>query len=697
MHKKNRATNTNMSTIPLVARDESWMYFNYRILLEAQREDVPLLERLNFLGIYSNNLDEFFRVRVASLRRNAEHTNRRKEAEEAQQTLKVIYRLAEQYAVEFEATMQDILRKLGGEGIYIINETELSQEQKKEVLTFYLSKLAACTIPFFLNKMKLSSAQMDESLYLAIDLKKTENGEVVKREVALVRTPENVAGRFVRLPDKQGKIFLMFVDDVLRVCLPYIFLGMEYDRFEAYAFKFTKDAEMDVDGDLQDSMMQRVHSGIQSRKEGEMLRIVFDREMPTYIRKKLFSKANLSKKDVKLAGGRYHNTRDLMHFPKCDRPDLHFPPQPPLVGAGINFSGSMLSAIFKEDHGLYFPYHSFDRFLRLLREAAISPSVQEIKITLYRVAKHSKVVETLIAAARNGKKVTAVVELLARFDEESNLTWSRELEEAGVEVLFGPEKLKIHSKLVHVVTSMGNIACVGTGNMHEGTAAAYTDYMMMTHRRSIVSEVAQVFDFIEHPFKNIQFKRLLVSPNDMRSRILRLIDREIKNKQRGLEAFIHVKLNHITDERIIKKLYAASQANVPIKLLVRGNSSLVPEVPGISDNIMQKGIIDRYLEHPRILIFGNAGDPEYYIGSSDWMGRNLDRRIEVFAPVYEPKLKEELARIIDYGIRDTSQSHYVNYRGNRPVRETTPRPWFHAQRELYLRYKEEDDTLYREL
>ncbi len=678
---------------PYVERDVSWMYFNHRILLEAQREDVPLLERLGFLGIYSNNLDEFFRVRIASLRRTTEgkRDSDRKKEETARKTLKEIYKLADQYAKEFDACFENLMSELHKEHIHVINEKDLEPKQKQQVLSFYLHKLNASTNPIFLRKMEFSLEQMDEALYLAVDLREvSEDGDEIKKDTALIRVPVEKFGRFIQLSEGDGETYLMFLDDVIRCNLRYIFVGLPYNRFDAYAFKFTKDAEMDVEGGLQDSMMEKVSSGIKSRRKGEMLRMVYDREMPARIKRQLFKKAELDHNDMRMAGGRYHNSKDLMSFPDCGRKDLKFVPQPPLMGSNIDFSDSMIDSVRRKDRGLHFPYHSFDRFLRLLREAAISDSVKEIKVTLYRVAKNSNVVEALMAAAANGKKVTAVVELLARFDEASNISWSKEMVDAGVHVIFGPEKLKIHSKLVYIKTRYGDIACVGTGNMHEGTAKVYTDYMLITHRRPIVSEVAKVFDFIERPFINTHFRELIVSPNDMRRRFLALINKEIRNKLTGKEAYIKVKINHITDERIIARLYAAARAGVRIDLLVRGNCGVVPGIKGVSEGIALHGIIDRYLEHSRIFIFGNGGNPLYFIGSADWMERNLDRRIEVITPVYDEDIKADLERIVTLGMKDVSQAHYVNSNDRVPLRTTHEKPWFRSQTALYKHYLEEE-------
>ena len=690
-----KTTKRKVTKFPYIDRDISWMSFNRRILLESAREDVPLMERLNFLGIYSNNLDEFFRVRVASLRRIAEDEDlsalQRKKAE---RTLRKIYKLNKEYAETFEENFQQALDDLAEAGIRVVNELELTPRQEEQVFDFYIRQLGASTNPLSLRKMDFSADQIEESIYLAVQMKELEQGsdKPLRQSVGIIKAPVEKFGRFIRIADdEEGRVCIMFLDDVIRFNLKYIFAGLRFNSFEAYTFKFTKDAEMDIrEEDVDVGVVQRVSKGLRRRRKGEMLRVVYDADMPGALRNKIFRKAGLDSNDAKVAGGRYHNLRDLMDFPKCGRQDLCNEPQMPILGDGIDFTESMIDQVLHRDRHLHFPYHSFNRFLRLLREAAISDEVRGIKCSLYRVAKDSNVINALIAAAKNGKKVTVVVELLARFDEESNIAWAKEMIEAGINVLFGPETLKIHSKLVHITTRHGDIACIGTGNMHEGTARVYTDVMLMTANKSVAKEVADVFKYIEKPYLDTHFKELLVSPNDMRRRFIALINREIKNKLAGKPAYIMVKVNHIVDPALIKRLYAASQAGVDIDLLVRGNCSLVPGVKGVSENIRVYGIIDRYLEHSRIFIFCNNDEPLYFIGSADWMQRNLDRRIEVVAPVYDKEIQRDLHHIVACGLQDVSQGHYVNSHDGRPRREEAPMPWYRSQTDLYAYYLQQD-------
>ena len=638
------------------------MYFNKRILLEARREDLPILERFNYLGIYSNNLDEFFRVRVASLRRMVDTSLEATEDErkKAREVLRKILRLNQEYSQLFEETFEELLHSLSEAHIHIVNERELSREQEKEVRSFFMEKINGTTNPIFINSPTFSAERhLKESLYLAIVLWHNISEGEENHDIALIEVPTKDLGRFFRLKDKAGESYLMFLDDVLRSCLPYFFIGKKYARYEAYTFKFTKDAEFEIDQDLRTSVIEKVSRGVKRRKRGETVRVVYDEAIPPMVLKKLSDMAELNYRDTRVGGGRYHNMRDLMTLPDCGRKGLRFPPREPLRMDELRYTESVIAEILERDRCVHFPYQSFDHFLRLLQEAAISPAVTEIRISLYRVAQSSKVIKALMAAAQNGKRVTAVIELLARFDEQSNISWSKKMQDSGINVVFGHEKLKIHSKLVYIATTQGNIACIGSGNLHEGTAKVYTDLMLMTAHKGITSDVLKVFDFIERPFLNIHFKELLVAPNDMRQPLYNMINREIRLARSGKEAFIRLKLNHIVDEKMVQKLYEACNAGVHVELCLRGNCSLIPQATGFSEGMYINSIISRYLEHSRIYIFGNDGKPRYFIGSTDWMARNLDKRIEVMTPVYDEDIQRELDFIVSAGLSDTEQGYYT--------------------------------------
>ena len=680
-----KSVNKKSSSGTYVDRDLSWMYFNRRILQEATRP-IPLLERLSFLGIYSNNLDEFFRVRIATLSRIAECEDKsiKKESEHASQLIKQITKLNNRYAKEYEEAIHEVTAALRNENIFLLKDNELSEDQQQFVRQFFRQKLSGFTNPVWLSAVKELTEATDDNIFLAVKLH-TEGRKTP--EYALIELPVAVCGRFIHLPDKEGRSYLMYLDDVIRFCLPMIFGGMGFTHYEAYAFKFTKDAEMEIDNDLRNGMLQKISKGVKSRRKGDALRVIYDAAMPKDMLKRVMNKLNLDKLDTVLAGGRYHNHKDLMSFPDCGRKDLKYPEWSPIIRKELDENVSLLDLIQQRDRYIHVPYHSFDYYIRVLQEAAISKNVKSIKTTLYRLAKTSKVVNALINAARNGKKVTVVIELLARFDEASNISWSKLMQDAGVHVIFGVEGLKVHSKVTHIGMKQGpDVACISTGNFHEGNARIYTDYMLMTAARGIVSDVANVFNFIEKPYSPIKFRELLVSPNEMKKKFLRLIDEEIRNKQVGKSAYIRMKVNHITDPVMVKKLYEASAAGVPVDIVLRGNCSLVTGVPGVSETIRINGIIDRYLEHSRIFIFAAGGEEKCFIGSADWMPRNLDNRIEVVTPVYDPDIKADLRTVVDFGLRDTCQGRIVDGRGENLPWTTEDGARFRSQEELYRHY-----------
>ena len=679
-----------------VERDVSWMYFNQRILQEAQKQTIPLLERLTFLGIYSNNLDEFFRVRVATLNRIVEYTDKseKRVRDTAQQTLKQINKLNSHFSKQFETTVKEVTEALKQEHIVLVNEKELTDAQRQYIRdNYYQSRLSGYITPIWMNAIKQFGDQTDDTIYLAVRLTQwEEHKKRPKRSYAVIELPVGEPGRFVRLPDEEGNSYLMYLDDVVRCCLPYIFKGLEYNQFEAFSFKFTKDAEMEMDTDLRNGLMQKISKGVKSRKRGEPIRVLYDSLMPKDLLKQLMQKLNVDKLDTILPSGRYHNHKDFMKFPDCGRKELRFPAWPSIHKQEFQ-EGSMLNLVRQRDRFIHVPYHSFDAYIQLLREAAISKEVKSIKTTLYRLAKDSQVIKALIGAAQNGKKVTVVIELLARFDEASNINWSKKMQDAGIHVIFGVEGLKIHSKITHISTRGGDLACISTGNFHEGNARMYTDYLMMTARCPIVKEVEQVFNFIEKPYLPVRFKELLVSPNEMKKKLLQLIDNEIKNQNKGKPAYIRGKINHITDTDIIEKLYEASSSGVEVEMLVRGNCSLITGVPGLSETMHLTGIIDRYLEHSRILIFANGGEEKYYIGSADWMPRNLDHRIEVLTPVYDPDIQADLRRVVEYGLKDTSQGRIVDGSGeNRPLPAAEGESLFRSQEALYQSYLTQENN-----
>ena len=674
-------TKEEMMKKAYVERDVSWMYFNHRILQEAEKEYVPLLERLSFLGIYSNNLDEFFRVRVASLNRMLDRKPTPAAEQQLKKSLKTINKLNEKYSREYTLAVDRVFAELELHKVRLLTETQLNAEQQQYLSDFFYEKLNGSVNPIWLSEIKDLSTLEDNRIYLIVEKRDTASD---KRKYAIVKVPDRVYGRWVKIPSSDGFDNIMYLDDVIRFCLPLVFLGFKESRYRAFSFKFTKDAEMEMDNDADFGTMEKIALGVDSRKRGEAVRVLYDGEMPREMVRKIRERLNAKELDTSLAGGRYQNHKDLMSFPDCGHKELKYEKWPSIMKPEFLSNESILEQIRHKDRFIHVPYHSFNGYIRVLREAATKPEVKSIKTTLYRLAKDSKVVNALITAARNGKKVTAVVELLARFDEESNIKWSKRMQEEGVNVIFGVEGLKIHSKLLYIESKKGNIACVGTGNFHEGNAKIYTDYLMMTARPKIVNEVAKVFEFIDRPFSPFRFNELLVSPNSMKGRILRMLDNEIKNAGEGKEAWVKMKINHITDTDMVAKLYQASKAGVKIDIVIRGNCSLMPGIPKLSDNIRCVGIIDRYLEHSRILIFANGGKPKYFIGSADWMPRNLLNRIEVLAPVYDEEMQADLQRTVSYGMRDTMNGRIVDGHGTNELTEGEP---FRSQEELYKAYQ----------
>ena len=695
-----------------IERDVSWMYFNHRILQEAQRPEVPLLERLSFVGIYSNNLDEFFRVRVATLSRIAENDHKflKDEVSAAKKTLKQISKLYAEYDEEFTRTVDSIFSELASAGLRLVDETGLDGTQQRWVENFFNDNIAGVTSPIWMNKVDDLNLIADSAHYLAVRLARSE-GEKTSFSYAVLPIPTGRVGRYHRIPDDAaGNACVIALDDILRLMMGKFFIGLDFDAWEAYSFKFTRDAEMELDNDFNESKMQKVQKGLASRRTGEPLRVMYDSGMPKDMLRRVMRKLKLSPYDTVVPGRRYHNHRDLMSFPDCGRSDLKYPERRPVdrlagwrasMGGGDRTPG-IFEIISAADRFIHVPYHSFDAYLQLLREAAVSPKVKSIKISLYRLAKNSKVVEALIAAAHNGKRVTVVIELLARFDEESNIHWSAKMRDAGIEVIYGVEGLKVHGKLTHIKTSSGSYAVIGTGNFHEGNARSYTDVLMFTARPELVREVEKVFDFIASPFIPIRFGELLVAPNFMRRTLMRLIRTETANAKKGLPAYIRMKINHITDEEMIDLLYKASEAGVQVDIALRGNCSIIAGQRGFSENIRICGIIDRYLEHSRILIFANGGQERIFIGSADWMPRNLDHRVEVLAPVYDPEIKEEMRRIVDSALADTVQARVVDGTGDNRLRTAADLPAyldgslpghalrsFRSQDELYRHYSEE--------
>ena len=645
-----------------INRELSWLSFNARVLQEASDPAVPLVERIKFLGIYSNNMDEFFKVRVASIKRmiDLKMDSKKMLGEKPKKLLYQVQNKVIELQAKSQQTYHEILLELEREKIYIVDETQLSPKQQDFVVSYFNDKVLSAISPIMFSNVDKFPYLEDRAIYLAAKLTHA-NG---KSEYAIVDIPTAVLPRFIGLPGISDRKYIILLDDIIRFNIRDVFAIFKYEKYETYTIKLTRDAELDMDNDLTKSFLEKISKSVKQRRSGQPVRFVFDEEIPKDLLKYLSKHLQLDNDDNLIPGGRYHNFSDFMSFPNVGGGKLEYASAPPVSHPHILTGKSILKAIDKQDILLHFPYHKFTDYINLLREAAIDPDVQSIKITLYRVAKNSRVISALTNAVQNGKDVTVIIELQARFDENANIYWARHLEEVGAKVLFGIPHLKVHSKLTLITRRVGKrirfYSVVGTGNFHEGNAAAYTDVSLLTADQRIGREVSKLFDYFENPFKYPNFNHLLVSPQFMRRKVYALIDEEIRNAKAGREAWIMLKINNLVDSDVIRKLYQASQAGVSIRMVVRGICSLIPGVPGLSENIQAVSIVGRYLEHSRIFIFCNGGAERYYISSADWMTRNLDTRIEVAAPIYDPDLQKEFKYILETQLSDNVKARIID-------------------------------------
>lgn len=658
-------------------KELSWLSFNERVLQEAMDKTVPLIERVRFLGIFSSNQDEFFKVRVSDVKRRILINEVHGGDDEAKVLLRAIQQKVMALGEAFDNTYKELLIALARHNIFLVNENQLSDAIQKWLRVFFKEKVLRHIIPILLNKeVNPVKFLKDEYTYLAIEMKK--NGQVI--QYALVEVPTDDLPRFFQLPPEgtRRKKQIIILDNVIRFCLDEIFKGFfDYDEIAAYAVKLTRDAEYDLSDQLDLSLVDKMSDGLKQRLTAMPVRFVYEREMPAAMISFLKLKLQISSYDAIMPGGRYHNFKDFIGFPNVGRDYLENPKLPALDCRDFDGFVNAFDAITKQDILLYYPYHKFHHFTELVRQAAFDPAVSAIRINIYRVAKKSRIIHSLIDAANNGKKVTVVVELRARFDEAANIDWANILTDAGVKVVFGVPSLKIHSKLC-LITRHENgeavrYAHIGTGNFNEKTAKIYTDFSLLTRNPDITAEVEGVFEYIEYPYKRYKFNHLLVSPINSRRQLYRLIDNELSNAKAGQPSGIILKINNLVDKDLINRLYAAGQAGVPIQMIIRGMCALRPGVPGLSDNIKVISIIDRFLEHPRVMVFHNKGTPQLYISSADWMSRNIDGRIEVGTPIYDERLKQRIMDILELQLSDTckarvidadQQNEYVK-RGNR--------------------------------
>lgn len=646
-------------------REISWLSFNERVLQEAEDPSVPLFERIRFLGIFSNNLDEFFRVRVAAVRRMLEF-GKDEETLLGNYSPSELYDKIQETVIRHQQKAQEIYRniwqELANENIFMIDEKQLTHEQGVFVRRYFNLKVLPNIVPIMLGKSMKFPYLRDKSVYLAVKLSKISSSD--KFAYALIRVPSRSVSRFLVLPEQGNKKFVIMVDDIIRFCLNEIFPIFNYDRFEAYTIKVTRDAELDIDDDISKSFIEKMEIGLKKRKVGIPVRLIYDREMPVDLLEFIMKKMKLDGADKTVAGGRYHNHKDFMNFPDIGKPHHYYQSLPPIPHKDLVPRQSILKKLRKKDILLHYPYQSFSHFIDLLREAAIDPKVREIGITIYRVSETSKVVNALLNAIRNGKKVTVVIELQARFDEEANIFWSNKLQEEGAQVINGIPGLKIHSKLAWIQrkekNGLRNYAYIGTGNFHEGTARVYADKGLMTADPQITGDVANMFEFFKHTYVHFNFEQIIVSPFSMRNFFIHKIDQEIANARKGKKAYIILKMNSLIDEVMIDKLYEASQAGVKIQLIIRGIFGIKTDNPVLSRNIEAISIVDKFLEHTRVFLFADGGKELIYISSADWMPRNLDRRIEVACPINSPEIKAELKELLRIQLRDNTKARILD-------------------------------------
>ena len=650
--------------IRTINRELSWLSFNDRVLQEANDVHVPLLERLKFLGIFSSNLDEFFRVRVATNKRMLQvkssktNTINKKEIQEA---LQDIYNKVVIQQVKFNNIYNQLLNEFKSKNVYFVNEKQINIQQTLEVRKNFKDEIINTIFPLILDAKQSFPFLRDNTVYLACKLS---NSITKEKKYALIPLPTKIKKRFFQLPKQGGNTYMMFIDDVIRCNLDVVFSSFEFNMFEAYTIKLTRDAEIDLESDVSLDILDTIKNSLKQRKKGQPVRLIYDQEMPKDFIKFINQKLKLSKDEL-IPGQRYHNFRDFIGFPDIKKTDLKYQNIEPLAIPELDKAKTLFNAIRAKDFLISHPYQPFSYIIRLLREAAIDPNVVSIKITLYRVAENSNVVNALINAVKNGKKVIVMMELKARFDEEHNIYWSNKLREEGATVLFTIPSYKVHTKMCLISrkekTGLKNYAHLGTGNYNGETAKFYCDHSVFTSNKRITDELTKVFKLIaDFKPEKYKFSTILVSPINLRATFIRLIDAEISNKKAGKEAYIIMKMNSLVDLEIIDKLYTASNAGVRIDLIVRGICCLVPGVKGKSENINAISIVDKFLEHARVYVFANAGRERIYMGSADMMTRNLDNRIEVCFPVISPDIKHEIKKMLSIQMSDNAKARILD-------------------------------------
>lgn len=658
-----------MSNIDYVFHDReiSWLSFNERVLQEAEDKSVPLIERLKFLGIFSSNLDEFFRVRVPTVQKMLDLTE--KEIDmldyDPAATFLAISEKNKTLQDRFEKAYESLKTELEQERIFFLNEKQLNDDQLLKVKDYFQTTVQPTLVPLMLSEERELPELNGKAAYLAIKLCQNEDEVEVEVKYALIEIPSAVVNRFFVLNEEDGTQNVVLLDDIIRSCLTEIFAIFNYNHIEAFTIKITRDAELDIEDDVTTGFIEKLTEGLKNRKTGDPVRLIHDSDMDADLLKFLIKKVGLEDDDLLVAGGRYHNFKDYMKFPKIGSSALRYKDMPPLAHPILKGKVSVFEEIQKQDILLSYPYQSYGHVIDLMREAAIDPAVTSIKITIYRlVSKNSKVIHSLINAARNGKSVTVVMELQARFDEESNMNYTDQLQDEGVKVIFGAPGLKVHTKLLVIKRKEAGktvrYSHIGTGNFHENTARVYCDHSLLTCNPLITDEVNKIFKFFKDNYKRYQFKYLIVAPFNARRRFMKFINDEMRNAKAGKEAYIIIKVNNLHDRKMAKKIYEASKAGVKVKIIARSVNSVVNGVKGMSENVEAISIVDRLLEHARVIVFCNGGNERIFMGSSDWMRRNLDRRVEVMTPILDNKIKKMMLKVLGFQLADNTKSRKWN-------------------------------------
>jgi len=645
-----------------VNREISWLQFNARVLQEAADITVPLIERLRFLGIFSNNLDEFFKVRYATVKRIVQAGKGGKSelgGIRASELLEIITQIVIKQQSDSLAILNKIELQLRDENIFKIDETQIEPFHHDFIKNYFIEKISPALVTIILNDLVQLPNLNDSAAYLAVRMVLREN----QKQFALIEIPKSI-NRFIELPQNNDKNYIIMIDDLLRYFLDDIFNIFDYESISAHMIKITRDAELDFESDLSKSFIEKISDSVKHRQTGQPVRFVYDKNIHKETLQYLMSKMGIDAEDSIIPGGRYHNRRDYMAFPSLGRTDLLYQKIQPLLVKGLSLEGSIFEEISKKDFLIYAPYHTFSYIVKFLREAALDPKVKTIKITIYRLAEISHIASSLINAAINGKNVTVSIEIQARFDEQANIEYAQQMETEGIHLVFGVQGLKVHSKICVIEREenkkLKRYGFVSTGNFNESTAKIYTDCTLLTANQSLLKDIDKVFTFFETNYQIFKYKHIITSPHYTQKALFNLIDSEIQNVKRGKPAFIKIKINSITSYDMVDKLYQASSAGVQIQMLVRGSCCLIPGIKGMSENIEVISIVDKFLEHSRLYIFGNNNNPKVYISSADWMTRNIENRVEVSCPIYDENIKQELLDTFEISWNDNVKARLLN-------------------------------------